>query len=654
MTKLTGDRVSTALGSLAAWLVAISVSCVAIRGANSEELAIRIEPTPTRPAISKYIYAQFIEHLGRCIYGGIWAEMLEDRKFYYVAGSEDSPWTVLGEPGSVTMDDQRPFVGKHTPRIEGTGNQPSGIAQSKLSLRAEHGYVGSIWLQAVSGRPHVDVQLDWGDAPEDRRVTRFDGLGKDFTKYPLVFPGVADSDHARIQVLVSGQGVCRVGTLSLMPDDNVHGMRADTLALLKELDAPMYRWPGGNFVSGYNWRDGIGPRDQRPPRKNPAWLGVEHNDVGIDEFLAFCREVKAEPLIVVNTGLGDAYSAAQEVEYTNGGPDTIGGAWRVKNGHSEPYGVRWWGVGNEMYGRWQLGHMQLRHYTLKHNEVVEAMRTVDPDLELIGVGALNHHDAGDKNEKRGWSQAMLIECGSAMTLLSEHFYCGAKEDLVEHVRQIPENIRLKAEGHRKLRERFPILLKNDVRIAMDEWNYWHRPYVYGELGCIYHLRDALGIAAGIHEYARNSDIIGMAQYAQTVNVIGCIKTTKTDAAFATTGLVLKLYRKRFGQLPLQVTLGKPDSVVDAAAALTSDRHLLTVGVVNPQNTALTLNLDWPGGKLRRTGTAWTITGTDVMQFNAPGQPPEITIESRPVPSPTRLPVQPFSVTLFQLPIDEIP
>jgi alpha-N-arabinofuranosidase len=117
-----------------------------------------------------------------------------------------------------------------------------------------------------------------------------------------------------------------IGTVSLMPADNVRGMRRDTLALLKKLNAPGYRWPGGNFVSGYDWRDGIGPRDRRPPRRNPAWTGVEHSDFCIDEFLDFCCEVQAEPMIAANTGFGDACTAAQEVEYCNAGPDTIGGS----------------------------------------------------------------------------------------------------------------------------------------------------------------------------------------------------------------------------------------------------------------------------------------------------------------------------------------
>ena len=116
-----------------------------------------------------------------------------------------------------------------------------------------------------------------------------------------------------------------------MPADNIYGWRADTLALLKELNSPVYRWPGGNFVSGYDWRDGIGDPDKRPPRKNPAWKGIEHNDVGIHEYMALMREIGAEPYVAVNTGLADETAAAQEVEYLNGSAgDAAGQAARRK------------------------------------------------------------------------------------------------------------------------------------------------------------------------------------------------------------------------------------------------------------------------------------------------------------------------------------
>lgn len=221
-------------------------------------------------------------------------------------------------------------------------------------------------------------------------------LTAEFRKIPLSFTAGGDSDRGRLEVRAAGKGAVRIGTVSLMPADNVQGMRADTLALLRRLDSPIYRWPGGNFVSGYNWKDGIGDRDRRPPRKNPAWKGIEHNDVGLDEFLTLCRLLDTEPYIAVNTGLGEAASAVEELQYANGGKDTPMGALCAKHGHPEPYRVRWWGVGNEMYGNWQLGHMSLENYIAKHKRFAAAMRQADPTIKLVGVG-----------ETGPWSEGML-------------------------------------------------------------------------------------------------------------------------------------------------------------------------------------------------------------------------------------------------------
>ena len=143
-------------------------------------------------------------------------------------------------------------------------------------------------------------------------------LSNDYRTVPLSFKAEGTSENARLEITSKGSEAFRVGTVSLMPADNVEGFRPEVLKVLKELDAPVYRWPGGNFVSGYDWKDGLGDPDRRPPRKNPAWLGIEHNDVGIHEFLDFCRLIGTDPYITVNSGQGSETLAAEEVEYVNG------------------------------------------------------------------------------------------------------------------------------------------------------------------------------------------------------------------------------------------------------------------------------------------------------------------------------------------------
>ncbi len=617
-----------------------------------EKLSQREPPTPritvdaarVGEPLSAYVYSQFIEHLGRCIYGGIWAEMLEDRKFYHPITPEyrpytslrdtpfpvvgRSPWQITGDTAGVTMRTNKPFVGRHSPRVQAG----SGLRQNDLGLTEGKSYTGYVWLKAdPAAGADARVTLSWGDERGPGDSMTLSALDGEYRRYPFDFTATRTSDKAWVELKVD-QGAVFIGTASLMPGDNVEGMRADTLALLRELKAPIYRWPGGNFVSGYDWRDGIGDRDRRPPRTNPAWTGVEHNDFGMHEFVRFCQLVGAEPWITVNTGFGDAYSAAAQLEYCNGGPDTYWGARRVKNGAPQPFGIRFWGIGNEMWGPWQLGYMSLDHYILKQNWVVDKMREVDPHIFCISSG-----NAGP------WSEGLLRRCADHMDAIAEHFYCQERPGLMAHVRQIPDNIRAKADFHRRMRAQMAHLKGKDIRIAMTEWNYWYGPHVFGELGTRYFLKDALGIAAGVHEYARQSDLIHSAFYAQTVNVIGAIKTSRRNAAFETTGLVLKLYRHHFGELPAET---RTEGLIDAQAAWSNDRRTLTLGVVNASLQPQTIPLTLTGAKLKGPGRRWQIAGTDPRAYNDPDQPPKVVIEEAAATFGDTLTVAPCSVTLF--------
>jgi alpha-N-arabinofuranosidase len=632
------------------------VPLVAVLGAQPADVTIDL--AKTRAPISKYVYGQFIEHLGRCIYGGLWAEMLEDRKFYYpvdgaapawemhtgkkVSWEGDahpwevlvrSPWMIVGDKRAVAMSRERPFTGEHTPVVT-TSAAGNGLLQERLGLVEGRSYVARVVLSGDATAAPVEVALAWGSGASDRQVLTVAAVGPEYATTTLAFTAGGSTDNGRLEVVSHGSGALRIGTVSLMPSDNVRGWRADTLALLKQLDSPVYRWPGGNFVSGYDWKDGIGDRDRRPPRKNPAWKGVEPNDVGFDEFMTLVREIGAEPYIAVNTGLGGAASAAEEVEYANGAASTTWGARRAANGHPSPYGVKLWSIGNEMYGDWQLGHMPLAEYVKKHNAVVDAMRAVDPQIEPVAVGAVGE-----------WSRQMLTSAASHMTLISEHTYWQDKPDVPAHVQQAVDAIRKIAEAHREYRRSLPSLRGRDVRLALDEWNYWYGPFEYGELGTRYFLQDGLGAAAALHEIVRNSDLFFMANYAQTVNVIGAIKTTATAAEMEPTGLVLALYRKRFGVTPVSIS-GVP-APLDAVAALTADGRALTLAVVNPTDGARSLRLALAGGALAGAGEKWILTGQDRRAHNRPGAPRGVDVRSESIGSaPAGIEVGPLSVTLF--------
>jgi alpha-N-arabinofuranosidase len=599
--------------------------------------SVKINAEKTGAPLSKYIYGQFIEHLGRCIYQGIWAEMLEDRKFYWAVGQGESPWKAVGDPAQVSMDKVKPFTGEHTPRVTLNGMEANGLSQGALAVVEGREYSGRVVLSGDRAAAPVRVSLAWGPGPDERQTVEVEEIGPEWRTHPLSFRAGASTGDARLEIVSSGRGSFKIGTVSIMPASNIEGFRPEVLTLLRELDAPVYRWPGGNFVSGYNWRDGIGDRDRRPPRKNPAWQGVEHNDVGIHEYLNLMRILGAEPYITVNSGLGDVKMAVEELQYANGAADTPMGKLRAANGHPDPWGVKFWSVGNEMYGSWQLGHMPLEDYVRKHIQFEVAMKTLDPSIKIVAVGAVGR-----------WDEKMLAEASNHLDYLSEHFYVGEKPGLLSHVNQVPAEVRRIAEAHRKYRQMIPTLKLKEVPVALDEWNYWYGPDLYGEIGVRYFLKDALGVAAGLNEFARQTDIYVMANYAQTVNVIGAIKTTKTEAAFDTTGLVLKLYRNHFGTVPVEVS-GEARPLDVMACFKDETKNVFTVSIVNPTKTEKTIRLDFGKLGLQPTAKLYLITGSDPQLYNEPGKPPAVVIEEKDgAPFGKKVTVPPVSVSLYEV------
>ncbi len=621
---------------------------------------VTVNLNQTKAPIQKYIYGQFIEHLGRSIYGGIWAEMLLDRKFYFPITDEyspwamatetfwaggstleypflaKSPWQIVGSAGNLIMDANNPYVGEHTPVIKVNGEK-TGIKQNELSVLAGRKYVGRVVLAGEKSLLPISIQLSIPDG-KTKTITLED-ISSEYQTYPFEFTPDFTSDNTSLVMFSEGLGRLKIGTVSLMPADNIQGWRRDVVGLLKELNSPVYRWPGGNFVSGYNWRDGIGERDKRPPRKNPAWKGIEHNDVGIHEYMELMELINSEAFIAVNTGLGTVEEVAKEIQYCNGPIDSEMGRLRAINGHPEPYDVKWWAVGNEMYGDWQLGHMPLSEYVKKHNSMAEAIWNVDSTAKLIAVGHVGK-----------WSETMLANSSDHMNLLSEHIYATGAENSTEHIGLVANLIKKVADAHRKYRDSIPELKQKDIQIAMDEWNYWYGDYIYGELGVRYYHKDALGIAKGLHEYYRNSDLFFMANYAQTVNVIGSIKTTSNAAGFATTGLPLKLYRQQFGSVPVKVDNNSSD--LDIVAAITSDNDFITLAIINDKSKTVEIAFDFGDSKVENNGKQWLIQNDDLMAYNDPGAEARVKIEETNISLKNhQLEIKPYSIHLVRLNIN---
>jgi alpha-N-arabinofuranosidase len=410
-TRRTTSRAARLLAALATSVCALRPATPAV-AASSVPVSVSavVDTSKSSAPINPNLYGMFIEHAGSLVYRSMWAEMLDDRKFFSPITSETTAppparrgpfggpprrWTPVGPADSVSLDARNVYVGDHSAAIALASGEPRGIRQKGLALLQGKSYTGRI---ALAGDPaaEVSVSLVWGSGPTDRQTLTIGKLTAAYATFPLAFKSPLGGDDGQIEITATGPGTLRIGAVSLMPSDNVNGWRPEVVGVLKSLRSGVYRWPGGNFVSAHDWRDAIGDPDQRPPVWDPVWSAVQSNDIGTDEFMTLCRLTGVEPYITVDSGFGDARAAAEYVEYANSPATTPWGAKRAANGHAEPYRVKFWNIGNEMWGSYQYGYMPLAQYTVKHNLFAKAMRKVDPGIVLIASGAMPDTMTGSK------------------------------------------------------------------------------------------------------------------------------------------------------------------------------------------------------------------------------------------------------------------
>lgn len=666
-----------------------------------------IDAGKTFAPINPNLYGMFIEHAGSLVYRGMWAEMIDDRKFYHPITATDavqpSPaggrsgrgrfggaprrWTPIGAAEFVTMDTRHAYVGDHSPMVTLSPTEPRGIRQAGFTLIKGKDYAGRIVL---AGDPavQVTVSLTWGTDTADRQSIAFDKLTPTYTTFPLAFRCPVDAADGQLEITATGPGALHIGAISLMPADNVQGWRREVIAVLKSLRSGLYRWPGGNFVSAHDWRDAIGDPDRRPPTWDPVWNALQSNDVGTDEFMTLCRLVEVEPYITVNSGFGEARSAAEYVEYANGSVTTRMGAMRAANGHPEPYRVKFWNIGNEMWGDWQFGYMPLTQYLVKHNLFARAMRKVDPTIILIASGAMPDTMTGSKQSLKlgdklipdylgpaDWTGALFLHCLDNMDMISEHYYNydshfdlslakqvpnDPNEPLVDWMRRPANHIRIKYEEYQEYLNRIPALKNKPIPIALDEY-----AYAGGRGGGNYKVVPAY--AWNFHEMFRHSDLY---QLATLTFVTATYHADRDQAVLNPVGMLFKFYRDCYGTIPVETSGNSPQPKpkdppggeqpvvhagsdtfpLDVAAAWTADRKALTVAVINPTEFPQTLSLQIRGAALSGGGTLRRMAPQSLAATVVVGQEPGVTIEEQTLDAiPTSPTFAPFSVNIYEFP-----
>jgi alpha-N-arabinofuranosidase len=400
---------------------------------------------------------------------------------------------------------------------------------------------------------------------------------------------------------------------------------------------------------------------------------MESNDMGIDDFMTFCKLLGAEPYIAVNTGLGDAHSAAEEVEYVNGPATSRLGKLRAANGHPAPYGVKIWGIGNEMYGPWQWGHMHVTQYPQKHNLFVKAMRKVDPTIKVIASSATpeelswtyienrqlgtfpGRETVSDRvpfgfGTKYDWTGALLEQSADYIDYLGEHFYGypslaidGDKQAFVDSndamedkVRRMPNKVQMKFEAWEEYLKRMPSLRGKNIQFAFDEWAPRSRAVGQpaGTRPSIHPMLNPMTNALVYHEFFRHSDMVALGVATGGMGTLA-MDAYGEPAGFRMEGLVMKVLHDHFaGALPVEVTGNSPQRTIqgtllvdlparpsgsatwplDVFAALSADRKKLAISVVNPTESVQECDLKLAGVQPSGAAKLWQLSVP-------PGTPP---------------------------------
>lgn len=429
------------------------------------------------------------------------------------------------------------------------------------------------------------------------------------------------------------------------------GFRRDVASALKQLGPPVLRWPGGNFVSNYHWVDGIGPVQDRPVRMDLAWFLTEPNLVGTDEFLRWCEREGYEPYLCINMGSGTLDEAQGWVEYCNGTKGTYWADKRRENGHEEPYDVRYWALGNEMYGDYQVGQLSAEQYVEKARSFAKVMKRTDPSIQLVACG---------QNGWSEWDVTVLEGLAELVDFHSIHIYTGSADHWVNVLAPHQAERALRAMRSTIETVRYRQGIEHPIKVAYDEWNVWYRyteglrePSDQPPLEEHYDLSDALAVATYLNIFVRNCDVVGMANLAQMVNVIAPIFTRPEGLFLQTIYHPIRLLSAATREVALDVFVDGPThdlverpedlhwlwpqpvadlgpfQVLDVAATRDADWSGMTISVVNRHPDAATVT-EVVLRDVTAVGTATirTVTHDDLTASNDFDHPDEVGTSER--------------------------
>ena len=397
------------------------------------------------------------------------------------------------------------------------------------------------------------------------------------------------------------------------PTADENGFRRDVIDLVKKLDVPVTRYPGGNFVSGFDWEDSIGPRENRRHRLDLAWFTTETNEVGLHEFIDWCKKANTEPMYAINLGTRGVDAARSIVEYANHPGGSYFSDLRIKNGAKDPFGIKLWCLGNEMDGPWQISHRTAYEYGRVANEAAKVMKWVDPSIELVACGS----SSSEMKTFGDWELQMLDECYDNVDYVSLHRYYGNPTNdtpgflarsmdmdaFIKTVVAICDAVGGKKRSKKKL------------HLSFDEWNVWYHSRQQDEdvwkrdkwdralplLEDIYNFEDALLVGSMLNTFLRNADRVKIACMAQLVNVIAPIMTKNGGGAWAQTIYWPLMHASKYGRgTSLRAVVDAPvydckdfEGVpeLDATATMAEDGSVTIFAVNRSMTDAIELSAD---------------------------------------------------------------
>ncbi|MFZ4508415.1 MAG: alpha-N-arabinofuranosidase [Fimbriimonas sp.] len=419
------------------------------------------------------------------------------------------------------------------------------------------------------------------------------------------------------------------------------GFRTDVMEALRKLRFTAMRYPGGNFVSGYDWMDGVGPRDKRPSKMDLAWLSLEPNTFGTDEFMRLSKKMDWTPMMAVNLGTGTPAEARNWLEYCNGKAGSYYADLRIANGTTEPHDIKLWCLGNEMDGPWQIGHVPAEHYAIRAQQTARLMKMFDPSVELVVCGSC----APELKTYMHWDREVLEYLSNDVDYISLHRYVGNSANDTEDFLACGVSIDKQIEEQDAVCQFVAAAKrsKKKVKLSFDEWNVWYRAregvHVDGKgkiapplLEEVYNLEDVLVVAQFLNSFIRHADSVKIANIAQIVNVIAPILTRGDEMLIQSIFYPIMMFAERRDGIALQVAVDGPmvnsksfgeAPVIDTSAILNGSE--LSVFAVNRSpEEAMEIVVQLGQGQITGVVNADIVYGTDPKAANSYENPEVVT------------------------------